>query len=153
MSTHHKGPADEQRALDAYVKLVRANDTLASVLRPALRDDGLTVGQLGVLEALLHLGPMMQSVLAAKLLTSPSNVTTVVDNLERDGLVRRERSTEDRRRVEVSLTDEGRSLIEELFPRHAQRITRLMTVLEPEELEELGRLCRELGRRIEARTG
>lgn len=153
MGTHHQGPAEERRALDAYVKLVRANDTLASVLRPALRDDGLTVGQLGVLEALLHLGPMVLSVLAEKLLTSPSNVTTVVDNLERDGLVRRERSTQDRRRIEVSLTEEGRSLIEERFPRHAERITSLMTVLEPGELEDLGRLCRKLGRRIEENVG
>jgi MarR family 2-MHQ and catechol resistance regulon transcriptional repressor len=150
--THYEGPEEERRALDAYTKLVRANDSVASVLRAGLREDGLTVGQLGVLEALLHLGPMIQSVLAEKLLTSPSNLTTLIDNLERDGMVRRERSTEDRRRIEVSLTAEGRELIEEVFPRHARRIAGLMTALEPEEQEELGRLCRKLGRGVEART-
>jgi MarR family 2-MHQ and catechol resistance regulon transcriptional repressor len=150
MATHYDGPEETRRALDVHTKLVRAQESLKTVLRTALREDGLTGGQLGVLEALLHIGPMIQSELADKLLTSPSNLTTVIDNLERDGLVRRRRSTEDRRQVEVSLTDEGRELIEEVFPRHAERITRLYGALEPEEQEELGRLCRKLGRSIDA---
>lgn len=145
MGTKHRGPPEERRALDAYVKFVRAYDTIDSRLRSALREEGLTVTQLGVLEALMHIGPMVQSELAEKLLTSPSNLTTVLDNLERDGLVRRERSTEDRRQVEVSLSAEGREMIEDVFPRHAERITRLFGSLDPEEQELLGRLCRELG--------
>lgn len=150
MPTSYQGAEREERALDAYVKFVRAYDTLSSELAAALRREGLTTSQLGVLEALLHLGAMVQSELAEKLLTSPSNLTTVLDNLERDGLVRRERSTEDRRRVEVSLTPEGRDLIEDVFPRHAGRIADLMGALEPEEQEQLGGLCRKLGRRAGA---
>ena len=146
MGTKPRGPPEERRALDAYVKFVRAYDTIDSRLRSALREEGLTVSQLGVLEALMHIGPMVQSELAEKLLTSPSNLTTVLDNLERDGMVRRQRSTEDRRQVEVSLTSDGRELIEDVFPSHAQRITRLFGALDPEEQEELGRLCRKLGR-------
>ncbi|MDP2498060.1 MAG: MarR family transcriptional regulator [Candidatus Palauibacterales bacterium] len=146
MGTKHRGPPEERRALDAYVKFVRAYDTVDSRLRSALREEGLTVSQLGVLEALMHIGPMVQSELAEKLLTSPSNLTTVLDNLERDGMVRRQRSTEDRRQVEVSLTSDGRELIEDVFPSHAGRITRLFGALDPEEQEELGRLCRKLGR-------
>ena len=146
MGTKHRGPAEERRALDAYVKFVRAYDTIDSRLRNALREEGLTVSQLGVLEALMHIGPMVQSELAEKLLTSPSNLTTVLDNLERDGLVRRERSTEDRRQVEVSLTADGRELIEDVFPRHAERITRLFGALDPEDQDRLGSLCRKLGR-------
>lgn len=151
MGTHYRGPEEQRRALDAYVKMVRANDTVASALRTALRHEGLTVSQLGVLEALLHLGPMVQSDLAEKLLTSPSNLTTVVDNLEEGSLVRRERSTEDRRQVEVSLTPDGRDLIEDVFPRHAERITELMGALDADELEEFGRLCRKLGQGAEER--
>lgn len=132
------------------MKFVRAYDTVDSRLRSALHEEGLTVTQLGVLEALLHLGPMVQSELAEKLLTSASNLTTVVDNLERDGLVRRERSAEDRRQVEVSLTTDGRELIEDVFPRHARRITRLFGALAAEEQDRLGRLCRKLGRGAES---
>lgn len=149
MGTKHRGPPEERRALDAYVKFVRAYDTIASRLRSALREEGLTVTQLGVLEALLHGGAMVQSTLAEKLLTSASNLTTVLDNLERDGHVRRERSTEDRRQVEVSLTPQGRDRIEDVFPRHARRITRLFAALEPEEQDRFAELCRKLGRAAE----
>ena len=55
-------------------------------LLPALQKEfGLTESQIGVLEALAHLGPLTQGELCRKILRSGSNVTTVVDNLERDG--------------------------------------------------------------------
>jgi MarR family 2-MHQ and catechol resistance regulon transcriptional repressor len=89
---------------------------------------------------------MCQRAVAEKMLQSGGNVTTVVDNLELRGLVRRERSDSDRRFVTLNLTDEGRALIESVFPRHAARITQLMNVLEPEERRALGALLRKLGK-------
>lgn len=146
MGTHYEGTEREERALDAYVKLVRAYDSVSTPLTRGLAREGLTVSQLGVLEALLHLGPMLQNELAGKLLTSPSNVTTVIDNLERDGLVERRPHPEDRRCTEVHLTDEGRDRIEDVFPRHLERIAGLFDALEAEEQEQLGRLAKKLGR-------
>ena len=73
-------------------------------------------------------------------------MTTVVDNLERRGLVRRERNLRDRRVVTVSLTDTGRQLISEVLPQHIQAIVEEMSVLTPEEQETLSRLCRKLGK-------
>jgi MarR family 2-MHQ and catechol resistance regulon transcriptional repressor len=70
----------------------------------------------------------------------------VVDNLERRGLVRRVRGTEDRRYVTVHLTEEGDRVIREAFPEHAARVADEMSRLTPEEQETLGRLCRKLGR-------
>ena len=151
MGTHYKGPVGVRRALDTYIKLLRANDSIASVLRAALRKDGLTIGQLGVLEALFHLGRLSPSALADKLLTSPSNLTTLIDNLESDGMVRRDRSGGDRRSIEISLTKAGRARIQAVFPRHVQRISELMSALAAEEQEVLGRLCRKLGRAAAAR--
>ena len=59
-------------------------------------------------------------------------------------LVVRERNPQDRRSVTVSLTAEGRRLIENVFPRHRQAVVGEMGALTPEEQEELGRLCRKL---------
>jgi MarR family 2-MHQ and catechol resistance regulon transcriptional repressor len=109
---------------------------------------GLTHGQFGVLEALIHLGPMSQRELGAKLLRSGSNVTMVLDNLERRGLVRRTRRKDDRRAIEVTLTADGRRLINDLFPKHARRITRLFGVLSSRDQQRLGTLCKTLGRNI-----
>ncbi len=131
--------------MDAYVKLVRASNSLANRLAPTLTDSGLTEGQFGVLEALFHLGPLHQCELARKHLQSGGNITMIVDNLEKAALVRRERSATDRRYVRVSLTVEGRRLIKKLFPRHVQTIVGQMGVLTASEQEELARLCRKLG--------
>src|SRR3712207_9293511 len=62
------------------------------------------------------------SQLAAKHLKSRNNFTTVIDNLEKQGLVRRERDRQDRRAVTVYLTDAGRARIEETFPRFVEAI-------------------------------
>src|SRR5579885_88574 len=143
MPTHFTGEAPLVRALDAYIKLSRASDTLDSRLAAALAREGLTTGQLGVLEALLHLGPLSQTDICRKLLRSGGNVTTVIDNLERQHLVRRKRRSDDRRVVTVELTATGRRLIGRGFPGHARRIA---AALAAAEQIELGRLCRKLGR-------
>lgn len=145
MGTHYKGSAEEVRALDAFIKLMRAASTVRARLDEHLREIGITELQLGVLEALLHLGPLCQHELGRKQLTSRANVTLLVDRLEDRGWVRRERDAEDRRSVRVRLTEEGRRFIEEIFPRHLLRIREALDVLSLSEQEELGRLCRKLG--------
>ncbi|MEO8031463.1 MAG: MarR family transcriptional regulator [Gemmatimonadota bacterium] len=139
-------PAAQRAALSAFVKLNRATNALRARLVPPLgRDHDLTESQLGVLEALLHLGAMPQRQLSDKLLVSGSNLTTVIDNLERRGAVRRGADPADRRINRIALTDKGRGLIERAFPEHAARITSLMGALTRDELTSLGRLCRKLG--------
>jgi MarR family 2-MHQ and catechol resistance regulon transcriptional repressor len=149
MPTHTKADESTARALNAYINLARASDSLFGRMSAQIEQEGLTLGQFGVLEALLHLGPVGQRTLGRKLLRSGGNVTLVVDNLERHGWVRRERVEEDHRMVRVHLTPEGRTLIERVFPKHAQAIRGEMNVLTAAEQEELRRLCRKLGKGIE----
>ena len=145
MPTHYRGSTQEQAALDAYIKLMRAAESVTARLEPLMRAAALTVGQFGALEALLHLGPLCQRDLGHKLLRSGGNTTVVVGNLARRGLVRRTRRLDDRRFITVTLTDKGRRLIGGIFPRHAQYVVREMRALSPADQAELGRLCRQLG--------
>jgi len=145
MGTHFKGSTEIKQALDAYIKLVRASESVTSRVIRHLDDDGLTVSQFGVLEALFHLGPLSQRELAQKILKSGGNVTMVIDNLEKRQLVKREREAEDRRLYRITLTPAGRKLIKSIFPRHAGKIASQMNILTKEELKELGDLCRKLG--------
>lgn len=135
----------ERLALSTYLKLTRASDRLWDRLALGLHHEDLTPSQLGVLEALFHLGPMCQRDLGERILRSSGNMTLVVGNLERRGLVRRERSAEDRRFYQVHLTPEGERLVRRVFPRHAEAITRELAVLTQEEQRILGHLCRKLG--------
>jgi MarR family 2-MHQ and catechol resistance regulon transcriptional repressor len=152
MPTHYRGTPEEILALDAFIKLNRSVIAVQGRLLPSLqREFGLTESQIAVLEALRHLGPLQQGELCQKILRSGSNVTTVVDNLERDGLVQRTRDESDRRIQVVHLTGKGRELVDRALPVHVERITRTMATLEPDEQRELGRLCRKLGLAGESR--
>ena len=135
----------ETAALDAYVKLVRASESV-STRAHALLVGELTFTQFGVLEALHHLGPLSAGELAEKILKSPGNLTLVLSNLERDGLVSRERDRADARRWIVSLTTTGRKRIAALFPRVSAAIAAEFSHLSAAEQAMLGELCKKLGR-------
>jgi MarR family 2-MHQ and catechol resistance regulon transcriptional repressor len=143
--TMYRGTAAEVRALNSYIKVVRAAESLAGRVREQIAGFGLTEPQFAVLEALYHLGPLRASDLAKKLLRSGANVTTVIDNLEKRALVARRACTNDRRVTYVDITPGGRDQVKRMFPAIAGRITGLMSALEPSEQEELGRLARKLG--------
>ena len=145
MGTHYRGTETERRALDGYIKLARAAEATGATINDHLRDYGITVSQFGVLEALYHLGPMTAGELGEKILKSSGNMTLVVDNLVKGGLVTRKRRSDDRRCVEVQLTAEGRALLAQLWPQHVKRVVAAFSSLSTEEQEQFAALCRKLG--------
>ena len=147
MGTHYKGSNEETRTLNAFIKLMRATESLNNRLNKHLADADLTVSQFGVLEALLHLGPQNQKSLGEKLLKSGGNITMVIDNLERCDFVERKRDPEDRRAMLINLTKKGKKFIEDFFPRHLEEIKSEFSVLDKNEKEELARLCKKLGKK------
>ena len=145
MPTHYKGTVKERRALNAWLKFVRAGITLNSQLINSLRRFQLTESQFAVVEALYHLGSLNLTQISEKLLCTGGNLTTVVDNLEKQNLVKRVPGKTDRRQYKIHLTPKGRSHIKKLFPDHVKAIVREMNVLSPSEQDELSRLCKKLG--------
>jgi MarR family 2-MHQ and catechol resistance regulon transcriptional repressor len=151
MSKHFRGTEKQERALDAYIKLLRATDKVDSLVMPQLDGAGLSPSQFGVLEALYHVGPMCLTDLARKILKTSGNLTMVVRNLEKRGLVTRVRQVADRRYYLVSITGKGSKLIRQVFPGHVERIVKAMSELTASEQETLGELCRKLGTRLAQR--
>ena len=145
MATHFKGTRSEIRALDAFIKLVRAAGSVSGRVESRFGDIALTVSQFGVLEALHHLGPLYQKDLAKKILKSTGNITMVVDNLEKRDLVERVRDEKDRRHYFVRITEKGAILIRSFFPDHVGRIVKELGALTGAEQEELARLCKKVG--------
>ena len=142
-----KPESSSYRSLNTYTKLMRATESVTSRVGRKMSDAGLTISQFGVLEALLHKGDMCQRDVAAKILKSTGNITMVIDNLEKQGLVRRERSLEDRRYCTVLLTEKGRTVIEAAFAEVEAAIVKEMGALTDEEQELLWKLCKKLGLR------
>ena len=142
--------AQQRLALSTYVKLMRAANSARSYASRSLSGANLTLTQFAVLEALYHLGPMSLSDIARKVLTTGGNLTMVVGNLEKRGLARRQSCPEDKRVLIVVLTAKGKTLLRDIFPRHAAAICEFLSVLSPEEQERLGDLCRKLGKQPNA---
>ena len=132
-------------ALNTYTKLMRAAESVTSRVNRSMTAFDLTISQFGVLEALLHKGPLCQRDLGAKILKSTGNMTLVIDNLEKRNLVRRKRNSEDRRYLTVHLTEEGAALIEQAFAKVEASIFSEMSTLTPTEQELLGNMCKKLG--------
>jgi len=145
MRERYLGNKKESRALRTYVKLMRAADSVTARTHRHLSSTGLTISQFAVLEALYQLGPLSQREIGQKILRSSGNITMVIDNLEKNGLVRRERNEADRRFFIVHLTDKGYNLINNIFPPHAAVIAKYLGILTAAEQDALGRLCKKLG--------
>ena len=145
MGTHYNGSKKEMRALDSYIKLMRAADTISAAVNLSLSKFGLTESQFNVLDALYHLGPLSQKELGFKLLKSGGNITMVIDNLEKDSYVERIRGAEDRRIFFVHLTKKGKKRLENILPVQVKFIANEMHRLSKTEQTELQRLCKRIG--------
>jgi MarR family 2-MHQ and catechol resistance regulon transcriptional repressor len=146
------GIKKESEALSTYIKLTRAAESLSSRINLSLNKYDLTESQFGVLEALYHLGSLSQTALAKKLLKSGGNMTTVIDNLEKSGLVERKRgivqrggAKKDRRYFSVHLTSKGKNKISEVLPFQVKLIVDQISILNTDEQKELQRLCKIVG--------
>lgn len=80
------------------------------VTKAQAREHGLTGPQISVLKILEAMGDLSLTELSAKMSARNSTITGIVDRMERDGLVVRERSQSDRRVVLIRSTDKGTAL-------------------------------------------
>lgn len=145
MGTKYQGDKEDQLTLNAFIKLMRATESINNRLNKHLADADLTVSQFGVLEAVHHLGPLNQKTLGEKLLKSGGNITLVIDNLERCGFVERHRDPNDRRAMLIYLTEKGSDFITAFFPKHLQHIRDEFAPLTQKEKKNLARICKKLG--------
>ena len=144
---------DEETALRLWIALARCYGTLSREVSAKIAEYGLTTPQFGILEALHHLGPLTLGELAGKLLVTGGNVTYIMDRLEDQGLVMRDRSSTDRRIVRACLTEKGEELITNCFPEHATFIGRLASHLDADEQDDLRRLLKKWGKAMADEAG
>jgi MarR family 2-MHQ and catechol resistance regulon transcriptional repressor len=132
-----------------WLVLWKATRTLETIAQRSVEGLGMCLSDFGVLEALLHKGPLPVSEIGAKVLLTSGSMTAAVDRLESRGLVRRKDDPNDRRARIVHLTARGRRLIREMFARHEQAMEQAVSVLTAKQRTALTGLLRELGRGAE----
>ena len=119
--------------LSTLVVFTRAEHTIHKKELETIKKSGLTPAQFGVLEALYNKGDLRICELIEKILTTSGNITVVIKNLEKDGLVKRYSDPEDKRATVIALTDKGREVIENILPEHIMNISKIFNILTDEE--------------------
>jgi DNA-binding MarR family transcriptional regulator len=137
-----------KRRLKMWIRLLGATRAAENHLREYLRTEhGTTLPRFDVLAALWRRREgVTMTELSRMLLVSNGNATTVVDRLEADGLVKRMQRAEDRRTVQVALTEEGARAFEALAAGHEAEIGRLFAGLTEAELDTMTDILKRMGR-------
>jgi DNA-binding MarR family transcriptional regulator len=153
--TNDVQPTVGKPAEGAFRALIRTIGVLQRVMQPYFARFGISGSQWGVLRNLVRaeedgVPGLRLTDLSERLVIRPPSVTGVVDRLERAGLVARAGSTTDLRAKLVSLTPEGRRLVERIRTVHGAHVQAVMGGLSLAEQAELERLLAKLGRHLEA---
>jgi MarR family 2-MHQ and catechol resistance regulon transcriptional repressor len=130
-----------------WLVLMKAFHALEGVAKQSLHVSrtGLGLSDFGVLEVLLHKGPLPVNTIGPKVWLTPGSISVAIDRLEQRGLVKR-KNTDDRRVRRVELTAKGRTLITRVFREHAAAMEAVAAVLSKEERLILLRLLKTLGK-------
>jgi MarR family transcriptional regulator, 2-MHQ and catechol-resistance regulon repressor len=133
-----------------WLVLWKASRAVEAQAQRSIARFGMVISDFGVLEALLHRGPLSAKQLGEKVLLTSGSMTAVVDRLAARGLVRREDDARDRRACIVQLTAAGRRLIERAFAQHRTEMEEALEDFSIEERKALLPLLRRLGKVAEA---
>ncbi|MDO8984740.1 MarR family winged helix-turn-helix transcriptional regulator [Cypionkella sp.] len=137
-----------KRRLKMWIRMLGVTRSSESHLREFLRvKHDTTLPRFDVLAALYRRRDgVTMSELSRMLLVSNGNATAVVDRLEKDGLVLRTQSDQDRRTVFVALTPQGLADFEGLASDHEREVDRLFGGLSEPDLDSLTEILKRMGR-------
>jgi len=138
-----------KRRLKMWIRLLGVTRMAESHLRDVLRvQHSTTLPRFDVMAALYRRRDgVTMSELSRMLLVSNGNATTVVDRLEKDGLVRRTPSETDRRTVFVALTPAGLGQFETLAAGHEAEVSQVFATLSEADLDALTDILKTIGGR------
>ncbi len=119
--------------LSLFIRLNRSTQAIVRGIQRVLLAHDLSLTQFAVLEALFHKGQLTTGEIMRSVLTTGGNITIVLKNLERKGLITTCEDAKDRRRRTSRLTDTGEQVVIHAFPDQLAVIREKLAVLTDEE--------------------
>ena len=132
------------KSMQTWMQIVRAFTKIRTKELKYINECGLTMNQFEVLEVLYHRGDLQVGAITKLIMSTPGNVTVVVRNLARDGLVDTIPLPTDNRVRIVTITEAGKALIGGMFTKHAEHLKDYFEVLSDEEMVVMYDLLRKL---------
>ncbi|QWU16037.1 MarR family transcriptional regulator, 2-MHQ and catechol-resistance regulon repressor [Paenibacillus sophorae] len=137
---------DEAASLKLFVVLSKAYRSLMDRAVKDMKTYGLSSAEFMVLEVLYHRTRIPLQQIGEKILVTSGSITYNIDKLEKKGLLKRVPCSEDRRVTYAEITEEGRKLFDEIFPKHVAMLHRMMGGLNTEEKEQATEWLKLLGK-------
>jgi|SRR5712671_4802095 MarR family 2-MHQ and catechol resistance regulon transcriptional repressor len=139
-----------QKPEHVWLVMMKAMRALTRYAAAGIEETGLGLSDFGVLEVLLHKGPLPVNTIGPIVDLTPGSISIAVDRLFAKGLVSRAESAEDRRVRIVALTPSGKDLIASAFRMHSGQMKRVFSELSSEELRGLETAVKKVGKRAAA---
>src|SRR5580700_2508971 len=139
-----------QQPEHVWLVMMKAMRALTRYAAAGIEETGLGLSDFGVLEVLLHKGPLPVNMIGPIVDLTPGSISIAVERLVAKGLVSRVESAEDRRVRIVALTPRGKDLITAAFRKHSGQMKRVFSELSAEELRALEAALKKLGKRAVA---
>lgn len=132
--------------LNLLIGTMRTSRYLEQQVKQDVKQYGLNMTEFAVLEFLYHKGRQPIQQISEKILIASSSTTYVIDQLGKKGLVNRALCQKDKRVTYVELTEKGTTLMATVFPKHAEKIMELFSVLTESEQETLLEALKKISR-------
>ena len=136
-----------QEPAHVWLVMMKAMRALTRYAAAGIEETGLGLSDFGILEALLHKGPLPVNTIGPIVDLTPGSISIAVDRLFAKGLVSRVESGKDRRVRIVALTPRGKDVIGPAFRKHAGQMRKVFSELSPEELLSLEVALKKIGKR------
>ncbi|HDF8238734.1 MarR family transcriptional regulator [Staphylococcus aureus] len=133
-----------KQSLNVFVGMNRALDTLEQITKEDVKRYGLNITEFAVLELLYNKGPQPIQRIRDHVLIASSSISYVVSQLEDKGWITREKDKDDKRVYMACLTEKGQSQMVDIFPKHAETLTKAFDVLTKDELTILQQAFKKL---------
>jgi MarR family transcriptional regulator, 2-MHQ and catechol-resistance regulon repressor len=134
-----------QQALKSLTVLLRASQSIEEVLRKDMQKYGLNMTEFAVLELLYHKGEQPIQKIGEKILITSGSITYVVDKLEKKGFVERVACPNDRRVTFATITESGKTFMNQIFPQHEQKVAQIFDVLNDDEQQQFIEMAKTIG--------
>src|SRR5216684_6417033 len=128
-----------------WLVMMKAMRALTRYAAAGIEETGLGLSDFGVLEILLHKGPLPVNTIGPIVDLTPGSISIAVDRLFAKGLVSRAECLQDRRVRIVALTARGKALIDSAFRKHSGQMRKAFAELSPEELRGLEAALKKVG--------
>ncbi len=133
-----------------WLVMMKAMRALNRYAAAGIEETGLGLSDFGVLEVLLHRGPLPVNTIGPLVDLTPGSISIAIDRLVAKGLVSRVESAEDRRVRIVALTPRGKDLIASAFRKHSGQMKKVFSELSADELRGVEAALKKVGKRAAA---